>query len=107
MSNIDEFLNSIKPDIILAELVGSCTDLVSTLVAPIQNFYTKKLVLNGMYILVDTFRIINSFSKLDLIHPSTPEEVLLPHQIKKAGTLLLSKTDLLHEKQIQKAKVYL
>jgi len=107
MENIDVFLSEIDPDIILAEPVGSCTDLISTLVAPIQNFYAEKIELKGMYILADGHRIIHSYSQLDLVNPGTPEEVLLSHQIKEAGTLLLSKTDLLEDEQIAEAIAFI
>jgi Ni2+-binding GTPase involved in maturation of urease and hydrogenase len=107
IDNINEILNEIKPDIILAEPVGSCTDLVSTLVAPLQNFYSDKIELSGFYVLADAYRIIHSYSKMDLLNPETPEEVLLSHQIREAGVILLSKTDMVNENEKRAAINYL
>lgn len=104
MENVDQFLSDLDPDLIIAEPVGSCTDLVSTLAAPIQNFYKEKLDLKGIFVLVDAYRLTNTWEELNLPSPATPEEVLLSHQIKEAGYLLLSKADLLDDEQMEEAK---
>lgn len=106
MENIEEILSEIQPDVILAEPVGSCTDLVSTIVAPLQNFYGEKIELSGFYVLADAYRMIHSYSKLNLWEPETPEEVLLSHQIREAATVLLSKTDLINENEKRAAVNY-
>jgi len=107
MENINEILINFKPDFILAEPVGSCTDLVSTLVAPLRNFHSEEIELSGVYVLADAYRMIHSYSKLNLNDPETPEEVLLSHQIREAGVILLSKTDMVNENEKRAAINYL
>ncbi|HML49549.1 MAG TPA: GTP-binding protein, partial [Clostridia bacterium] len=61
--NFDEFTLKLKslsqaefPDIILAEPVGSCTDLIATIFKPIMNDYTREFVMAPLSVLADPRR---------------------------------------------------
>ena len=45
-----------RPDVLLAEPVGSCTDLVATVIEPVRKFYPDRYVVNPLVVLVDPVR---------------------------------------------------
>lgn len=76
-----------QPDLILAEPVGSCTDLVSTVLRPLVQFYGEQYELAPLTVLLDASRSLDDF----------PADVryLYEQQLAEAEILLLSKSDLL------------
>lgn len=85
------------PDLIIAEAVGSCTDLNATVILPIEQFHKDILEVAGFWVLADGARFTGEFTSLDLENPITPLEVLAAHQLQESRVVLLSKTDLLPE----------
>jgi G3E family GTPase len=79
--------NTIQPDIILAEPVGSCTDLVSTVLRPLATYYPGQFEVAPLTILLDASRDVASF----------PQTVgyLFDKQLTEAEFILLNKVDLL------------
>lgn len=75
------------PDIILAEPVGSCTDLVATVVRPLIRFHGAQFQLAPLTVLFDSTRDLTSF----------PADVryLYQQQLAEAELILLNKADLL------------
>ena len=83
----------VKPDVILAEPVGSCTDLVATILYPLQRYYADQFQLTPLTILFDAQRDLTEFS---------PEVAYLyRQQLAEADLLVLSKTDLLSETKLE------
>ncbi len=78
-----------KPDVILAEPVGSCTDLLSTVVAPLKAIYPDEFEVAPLMTVVDSSRLLS-----DIIDPQTPGDYLRRHQIEEAEVVVLSKTDI-------------
>lgn len=85
------------PDLIIAEAVGSCTDLNATVILPIEQFHKDILEVAGFWVLADGARFTGEFTSLDLENPITPLEVLTSHQLQESRVVLLSKTDLIPE----------
>jgi len=86
---IQKLEDSIQPDIILAEPVGSCTDLMATVIRPFLKYYGDELVVSPLTILFDPTR------KLD---PSLSDiAYLYEKQISEADIIAISKSDLLDE----------
>ncbi|MBI3957194.1 MAG: hypothetical protein HY328_00190, partial [Chloroflexi bacterium] len=74
------------PDVILAEPVGSCTDLIATVLRPLVQFYGEQYELAPLTVLLDSSRSLADF----------PDDIryLYEQQIAEAEILLLSKCDL-------------
>lgn len=97
--NFDEFtlkLQSLSekemPDIILAEPVGSCTDLVATIFKPIMNNYTKNFILSPLSVLVDPLRLAK-FIKAVQNNFLNEINYLFDKQLAEADIILLNKCD--------------
>lgn len=75
-----------SPDIILAEPVGSCTDLIATVLRPLVQFYGEQYALAPLTVLLDS-----SLSLADF-----PDAIRYLHeqQVAEAEILLHSKSDL-------------
>lgn len=81
-------VGSKAPDVILAEPVGSCTDLLATVVAPLRAIYPKEFTVAPLIILVDSERVMEKG-----YDPQKVGDYLRKHQIMEAEYVVLSKTD--------------
>lgn len=79
----------IEPDIILAEPVGSCTDLVATVVRPLQAYHAIEVEVAPLTVLIDPQRDLKSF-------PATVD-YLYRQQLAEAEIIALTKIDLLSD----------
>ncbi len=79
--------DTIQPDVVLAEPVGSCTDLVSTVLRPLATYYPGQFEVAPLTILLDASRDVAPF----------PNSVgyLFDKQLTEAELILLNKVDLL------------
>lgn len=84
---IQELEDSIQPDIILAEPVGSCTDLMATVIRPFLKYYGDELIVSPLTILLDPTRELDP-SLSDIAY-------LYKKQISEADIIAISKCDLL------------
>ncbi len=82
-----------NPEIVLAEPVGSCTDLVATVLRPLAQFHSHAFHLAPLSVLVDATRSITAF-------PDTVR-YLYHQQMAEAELLLLNKMDLLDTGQVE------
>jgi hypothetical protein len=73
------------PDVILAEPVGSCTDLAATVLRPLRSYYRERFRVAPLTVLVDPERAA------DLADPNL--EYLFHRQIAEADIVLHSKAD--------------
>ena len=75
-----------SPDIVLAEPVGSCTDLIATVLRPLVQFYGEQYELAPLTVLLDSSRSIAAF----------PDDIRYLHekQVAEAEILVYSKSDL-------------
>jgi len=112
--NFDEFTNKLNklsktlmPDIILAEPVGSCTDLVATIFKPILNNFTKEFVMSPLSIVVDPRRVLKFMNSQKEGAFINEVNYLFDKQISEGDVIALNKCDLLPETQIQTIKEYL
>lgn len=53
----DELIDRVEPDVILSEPVGSCTDLVATVVKPVSRLFTHRFAVSPFVVLVDRVRM--------------------------------------------------
>ncbi len=89
---IDEIVNDVAPDVIFAEAVGSCTDLVATVAAPLLRQYSSVRVVVVTY--VDSLFLV---SLLDGTSSFIDESVryIFRKQMEEAGILIANKADCL------------
>jgi G3E family GTPase len=105
--NFDEFTEKVTrltesefPDIILAEPVGSCTDLIATIFKPMQLKFTKQFTLCPLSIVADPKRV----KRLMMEKGSSPfpDEInyLFRKQLEEADVIVLNKIDLLTDEEL-------
>ncbi|MDD1768679.1 MAG: hypothetical protein LUQ55_01695 [Methanomassiliicoccales archaeon] len=92
-------VSSGRPDIILAEPVGSCTDLLATVVAPLKTVYPDEFEVAPLMILVDSTRLLS-----DAIGSETPGDYLRRHQIEEGEVVVLTKTDMTPKERVEELK---
>lgn len=77
-----------KPDIIFGEPVGSCTDLVATVLRPLREFFATEYRVAPLSVLVDPFR-------LDELRNGPPDiAYLFQKQMEEADLVCFTKSDL-------------
>ena len=85
------------PDYILAEPVGSCTDLAATVIGPLSLYHQDLVSLGPYLVLADGLRFAGEYQNLNLEDPVSPREILVSHQLREASRIILSKDDLLND----------
>ncbi len=92
---------STRPDVFLAEPVGSCTDLVATVTYPLRRMYGDNFTVAPVSVLVDPIRAerVLGLSK----GGSFSEKVLYIYakQMEEADLIVISKCDLLAESRLE------
>lgn len=88
-----------RAQIILAEAVGSCTDLSATVCQRLRRYHASEFSIAPLTVLVDPIRareMLNNFSPFD-------EDVryLFGQQLSEADHIVLTKQDLLHDDEMQ------
>ena len=103
---IDEVVSTRNPSVVLAEAVGSCTDLQSTVVRPLRTLHGDQLSVAPLAVLVDPLRYAAMSSEWrsgdsagqDGGSSGPPESdmaYLYRHQLDEADVIVVNKADLL------------
>lgn len=105
--NFDEFITKVQdlaknemPDVILAEPVGSCTDLIATIFKPIEIKYMSELVLRPLSIVVDPKRIKRLMMEENSNFHSEIN-YLFQKQLEEADIIALNKIDSISEEEMK------
>ncbi|MBX5450893.1 GTP-binding protein [Thermogemmatispora sp.] len=85
----------IEPQVILAEPVGSCTDLQATVILPLLHFYRERYCPACLSIVVDGPRLSHLIRHGDLSLLNDDIAYLFARQIEEGDLLLINKSDLL------------
>jgi G3E family GTPase len=99
MNNADNLIKKVKPELIIAEPVGSCTDLLATVIGPLKVVYAERFSVAPLMIMVDASRII-----AEGVNEETLGGLLRKHQIQEAEYVILSKSDLIRPGDIKKIR---
>lgn len=88
-------------DVLLCEPVGSCTDLVATVVNPLQSMYADEFAVGPLTAILDPSRVR---SYLDEGEAALPEEVryIFRLQVEEADLIVLNKTDTLDDAETER-----
>jgi len=103
ITHIHDMMREVKPDIILAEPVGSCTDFLATVYGPIRQYHEGEFSLSPFIILVDASTVLDHFDKKHaLASPSTSLGSLYSWQVEDADILSVNKVDLVTRGELPK-----
>ena len=87
-----------EAEILLAEPVGSCTDLSATIVQPLRDLHRGELTVAPLSVLVDPARLTDILrGGVGGLHPSAA--YIYRKQMEEADILLITKIDLLSEEE--------
>ncbi len=89
-----------RPQVFIAEPVGSCTDLVATVAYPLRRLYGENFTVAPVSVLVDPIRALRVFGLEE--GGSFSEKVLYIYlkQLEEADLVIISKCDLLDEARL-------
>ncbi len=98
LENIYHFNKTINPQIIFAESVGSCMDLVATIAKPLAEMHPEITI--NISVFVDAY-LLYSFISGQASFVNDSVRYIFKKQMEEADILILNKTDLLNDKQLK------
>lgn len=104
VTSLHEILAKIKPDVIFAEPVGSCTDLLATVYAPLRQYYQDEVSLCPYIVLVDASTILEYDKRFNITSPKAPLGFLISWQLQEADIIGINKVDLISTQQLTEVK---
>ena len=112
----DSLRDEAAAEIILAESVGSCTDLSATIMQPMKEKLHQQYALSPVSVVVDPLRLTEIYPELSFAGLSPEARVSTLHesagyivrkQMEEADFLLLNKMDLLSRKELEEVTALL
>lgn len=97
MHDAKGLIKKADPDIIIAEPVGSCTDLLATVIGPLKVVYADSFTVAPLIIVLDSSRALS-----EGLSSESLRGYLRHHQIEEAEYVILSKADLVARKEVRK-----
>jgi Ni2+-binding GTPase involved in maturation of urease and hydrogenase len=98
----DHLVNTHRPDVIVAEPVGSCTDLSATVLQPMKEFYADRFAVAPYSVLVDPARIQQHLGAPGAAGVADAVRYIYARQIQEADLIVLNKTDALGRGAVEK-----
>ncbi|MDF1825062.1 MAG: GTP-binding protein [Verrucomicrobiales bacterium] len=86
-----------RPEVFLAEPVGSCTDLVATVSLPLQKIYGEDYLVSPMSVLVDPIRASQILGLVEGRKFSENVTYIYRKQLEEAEFIVINKLDLMDE----------
>ena len=100
VSSLKRLLSDFTPDVVLAEPVGSCTDLSATVLQPLKKLYAEMLTVAPYSVLADPARLREALTPgAPTLLPRTVHYILRK-QLEEADLIVLNKSDLLSKDEI-------
>ncbi len=110
VSAMERLLHQTQADVILAEPVGSCTDLSATVLQPLKDRYRDRFEVAPFSVLIDAMQVC-ALARLPATTPSAvpprfPDKVLYIYekQLEEADAIVLNKVDLLSSDEVSALK---
>ncbi|NQU53403.1 MAG: cobalamin synthesis protein P47K [Bacteroidetes bacterium] len=105
--NFNGFIDSIKQvgtdsdaDIIIAEPVGSCTDLSATIMQPLKDNLNRELIISPLSVLADPIRLADILDgRTAGLHASAA--YIFKKQLEESDIILITKKDLLEQDELE------
>jgi G3E family GTPase len=100
LKEVNSLIDEYEPEVLIAEPVGSCTDLVSTVFLPLQKYYPDNFILAPFTVITDG-RLL--YQALTCGNFPFSDEILYLYkcQIEECNILLVNKSETLEEKELQ------
>jgi G3E family GTPase len=95
ISRADDLTVTARPDVILAEPVGSCTDIVATVLNPLKRLYPTRFQVAPFTVLVDPVRALRVLGRSERVGLSERVTYIYRMQQQEADAIAISKVDLL------------
>lgn len=99
--------NEAKPDVFIAEPVGSCTDLVATVTYPLRRMYGDAFTVAPLSVLVDPIRARRVFGLDQGGTFSAKVAYIFKKQLEEADIIVISKSDLIDDTQREELRAAL
>jgi G3E family GTPase len=99
VKHASRMVDQLRPDIILAEAVGSCTDLAATVYEPLRRFHVAEFELAPFSVFVEPLRIQELLGHSSQFEDSV--RYLFEKQLAEAELIILSKSDMLNQAEIK------
>jgi hypothetical protein len=101
MDAANRLTTSTRPDVFIAEPVGSCTDLVATVSYPLRRIYGDNFSIAPLSVLVDPVRASRIFGLEEGSKFSDKVLYIYRKQLEEAELIVINKTDLLDPERKQ------
>lgn len=92
--------SSNRPDVFLAEPVGSCTDLVATVSLPLHQIYGEQFKVAPLSVVVDPVRARRILGLDEGKHFSANVSYIYLKQLEEAEVIVINKVDLVSEEEL-------
>lgn len=99
--NINSLIHGQQPGVIFAESVGSCTDLIATVVNPLLNVYGSQLDIT-LSVFADIQVLLAWLQGKNIFHDNV--NYIYEMQLEEAEIIIVNKIDLLTDLQLREAK---
>ncbi len=96
-----------KPDVFIAEPVGSCTDLVATVTYPLRRIYGAQFVIAPLSVLVDPIRAERILGLAEGKKFSDKVLYIYRKQLEEADLIVVTKSELLPAERLQSLLAWL
>lgn len=97
-THLDELVDLVHPDVIFAESVGSCTDLVATVIKPMLSLRSSHMGPASFSVFVDS-RMLYLHLKGNALPFADDIVYIFRKQIEEAALVIINKADLLSEQK--------
>lgn len=92
-----------KPDVFIAEPVGSCTDLVASVTYPLRRIYGENFTIAPLSVLVDPIRALRILGENKGRRPFSEKVIYVYRkQLEEADAIVINKTDVLTLEQLDR-----
>jgi G3E family GTPase len=95
---------STRPDVFIAEPVGSCTDLVATVSYPLRRIYGADFTIAPLSVLVDPIRALRVLGLIEGGRFSDKVRYIYRKQLEEADLIVINKVDLLDTIQAEQLR---
>ncbi|BCJ68073.1 GTP-binding protein [Polymorphospora rubra] len=92
---VEELIAGGDVDVVIAEAVGSCTDLQATVVRPLRKFYGDQFVVAPLATVVDPMRLRAFTRAAERGEPESDLSYLFSQQLRESDVLAVNKIDLI------------
>lgn len=94
--------STVRPDVIVAEPVGSCTDLMATVMLPLEQIYQTPFILSPLSVVVDSRRALTALGGKPAARTFHRDVgYVFRKQVEEAEWIVVNKMDLLQESELQ------